>query len=105
MIKTLTTENSFNKLFKKASRGEENSMFLFLSPNYDKACRELLAELKRGNHKLVHNLYTVNSFITPHAFAAHNTTKVPCLVSVVKKERNSETYLPFIYEKVGASLQ
>lgn len=104
MIKTLTTENSFNKLFRKASRGEENAMFLFTSPDYDAACRELIAELERGNHKLKNKLYIVNSFLTPHAFAAYKTTKVPCLVSVLDKERRSETYLPFIYEKVGISL-
>jgi hypothetical protein len=104
MIKTLNTENSFNKLFRQASRGEENTMFLFTSPDYDTACRELLVELKRGNHRLKNKLYIVNSFLTPHAFAAHRTTKVPCLVSVINKERKSETYLPFIYERMGISL-
>ena len=101
MIKTLVTENSFNKLFKKASRGEEDLMFLFLSPDYDETCRRLREYLSEGNHKLKNKLYLVNSFITPHAFSAYNTTKVPCLVSVINRKRKSESYLPFIYNSLG----
>ena len=103
MINTLTTENSFNKLFKKAARGDDDLMFLFLSPDYDKSCRDLRTELVRGNHTLKNKLCIVNSFITPHAFAAYNTTKVPCLVSIIRKERKTENYLPFIYERLGVS--
>ena len=105
MIQTLTTENEFNKLFKSASKGEKNLMFLFLSPDYDRTSRELRRYLMRGNYKQRNKLYIVNSFITPHAFAAYRTTKVPTLVSIIEKRRTLETYLPFIYNSLGVAAQ
>ena len=105
MIKLLTTENSFNKILKKASRGEEDAMFLFLSPDYDTASRNLRKHLKENNHKVKRKLYIVDSFITPHAFVAHNTTQVPTLVTISDKKKRSESYLPFIYERLGVVCQ
>ncbi len=105
MMSVLATENEFNKLFKRATRGEKDVMFLFLSPDYDKTCKQLRGHLLKGNYKQGKNLYIVNSFVTPHAFVAYNTTQVPCLVSIINKRRKTETYLPFIYDSLGVCLQ
>jgi hypothetical protein len=105
MIKLLTTENSFNKTIKRASRGEGDAMFLFLSPDYDAASKNLRRSLKENNHKIKSKLYIVDSFITPHAFVAHNTTQVPTLVTITDKKKRSESYLPFIYDRLGVVCQ
>ena len=104
MINHVKTENSFNKLLRQGIRNAEDVSFLFTSP-YDPASRNLIGEIREGNHKLRKPLYVVNSFETPHAFVACKTTQVPCLVDVKNRKKNVEYYLPFIYEKLGISPQ
>jgi len=101
MINFINTENSFNKLVRRATRGEEDISFLFLSPEYDKASMNLKRALEKKKYKLRKKVYIVDSFVTPHAFVAYNTTKVPTLVNVFDKKKTIESYLPFIYDCLG----
>ena len=103
MINYITTENAFNKLLKKGTKNSEEVSFLFISP-YDKVSQQILRAIEDGNHKLSERLHVVDSFETPHAFMACNTTKVPCLVNIKDKKKKIEYYIPFIYEKLGVSL-
>jgi hypothetical protein len=103
MINHVKTENSFNKLLRQGIKNAENVSFLFTSP-YDVASRNLVKEIRKGNHKLRRTLHVVDSFETPHAFVACKTTQVPCFVDVKHRKKNVEYYLPFIYEKLGVSL-
>jgi hypothetical protein len=103
MISHIKTENSFNKLLKKGTKNGENVSILFTSC-YDAPSQVLLEEIGRGNHTIRTYLHVVDSFETPHAFVACNTTKVPCLVNIKDKKKYTEYYLPFIYERLGVSL-
>ena len=103
MINYIKTENSFNKLLKKGTKNGETISFLFTSP-YDAPSQALIEEVESGNHCINTPLNIVDSFETPHAFIACNTTKVPCLVNIKDRKKNIEYYLPFIYEKLGVSL-
>ena len=103
MIEYIKTENAFNKLLKKGTKYEEDVSILFMSP-YDKASNALILEIEKGNHKIPNRLNVVDSFETPHAFVACNTTQVPCLVNIKDKKKDIEYHLPFIYEKLGVSL-
>lgn len=103
MINHVKTENSFNKVLKRGLKDSENVSIFFTSP-YDQASRDILAEIEKGNHKLETSLHVVDSFETPHAFVACNTTKVPCLVVIRNRKKHIEYHVPFIYEKLGVSL-
>ncbi len=103
MISYVKTENSFNKLLRQGVKNADDVSLLFIS-QYDGASQDLVEEIRRGNHKLKNTLHVVDSFETPHAFVACNTTKVPCLVEVKNRKKNIEYYLPFIYEKLGVFL-
>ena len=103
MINYIATENAFNKLLKKGTKHSENISILFTSA-YDKVSQDIIREVENGNHKIISELHVVDSFETPHAFVACNTTKVPCLVNIKDKKKDIEYYVPFIYEKLGVSL-
>jgi len=103
MINYIKTENSFNKVLKRGLKDSEKVSLFFTSP-YDQASRNILSEVEKGNHKLENSLNVVDSFETPHAFVACNTTQVPCLVFIRNKKKYTEYYVPFIYEKLGVTL-
>ena len=103
MINYIKTENAFNKILKKGVKDSENINILFTS-SYDKTSQAILREITSGNHKLSDKLHVVDSFETPHAFVAYNTSQVPCLVNITNKKKNIEYHVPFIYEKLGVSV-
>ena len=103
MINFIKTENAFNKVLKRGIKDAETVNILFTSP-YDKASLAILRELKEGNHHIKDGLNVVDSFDTPHAFVACDTTQVPCLINIYKRKKNIEYYVPFIYEKLGVFL-
>lgn len=102
MINFIKTENNFNKLLRKSMKTADDATFLFIS-SYDKVCMDIIDEIKSGNHKLPQQLHVVDSFETPHAFVACHTTQVPCLVSVRRRKKEIDYYLPMIYKKLGVS--
>jgi len=103
MINYIKTENSFNKLLKKGTKYSEDVTFLFTSP-YDKYSKTIVEEIEKGNHELKESVNVIDSFETPHAFVAFDTTQVPCLVSIKNRKKDIEYYVPLIYEKLGVSL-
>jgi hypothetical protein len=103
MINFVKTENAFNKILKKGIKDSENVSILFTS-SYDKSSQAILKEILDGNHSIAGELNVVDSFETPHAFVACNTSQVPCLININNRKKNIEYYLPFIYEKLGVSL-
>jgi len=102
MINFIKTENNFNKLLRKSMKTADDATFLFIS-SYDKVCMDIINEIENGNHKLHQKLNVVDSFETPHAFVACHTTQVPCLVSVRRRKKEIDYYLPMIYKKLGVS--
>ena len=102
MINFIKTENNFNKLLRKSMKTSDDATFLFIS-SYDKVCMDIINEIENGNHNLSQRLNVVDSFETPHAFVACHTTQVPCLVSVRRRKKEIDYYLPMIYKKLGVS--
>lgn len=101
MINFIKTENNFNKLLRKSMKTSEDATFLFIS-SYDKVCMDIINEIENGDHGLdFEYLNVVDSFETPHAFVACHTTQVPCLVSVRRRKKEIDYYLPIIYRKLG----